>query len=103
MNPAERKAASPQREEPRHVPGRRDRKRRTGSRFLLAVALAVCVISALFAGARISDFFCDLAGIESTWARLGGKVAVIGMVLPAGFYLIERLFLSRSSRGGRND
>ena len=75
MNPEEGKEAKDPREEPHPVPGRRDRKRRTGSRFLLAVALAGCVIGALFAGARISDFICDVAGITSTSVRLGGKVS----------------------------
>jgi len=102
VNPAESKEAKTPREAPHPVPGRRDRKRRTGSRFLLAVALAGCVIGAFFAGARISDFICDIAGITSTWVRLGGKVAVIAILLPAWFYLVERLFLSRSSQGGRN-
>jgi hypothetical protein len=60
------------------------------------------VIGALFAGVRISDFLCDIGGIESTGVRLGGKVAVIVILLPAGFYLVERFFLSRTSRGGRN-
>jgi hypothetical protein len=102
VNPEESKEATRPREEPHPVPARPDRKRRTGSRFLLAVALAGCVIGAVFAGARISDFLCDIAGITSTWVRLGGKVAVIAILLPAWFYLVERLFLSRSSRGGRN-
>ena len=102
MNPAEGKEATRPREEPHPVPGRRDRKRRTGSRLLLAVALAGCVIGALFAGARISDGICDIAGITSRGVRLGVKVAVVAMVLPVGFYLVERLFLARSSRDGRN-
>jgi hypothetical protein len=102
VNPEEGKEAKDPREDPHLVSDRRDRKRRTGSRFLLAVALAGCVIGALFAGARISDFICDVAGITSTSVRLGGKVAVIAILLPAWFYLVERLFLSRSSRGGRN-
>ncbi|MGB3096011.1 MAG: hypothetical protein WBB46_04670 [Candidatus Deferrimicrobiaceae bacterium] len=87
---------------PDSVPGRRDGTRRTGSRLLLAVALAGGVLGAFLAGAHISDFLCDIAGITSTNVRLGVKVASIALALPAGFYLVERFFLSRSSRGARN-
>ncbi len=89
-------------EDPGPIPGRRDGTRRTGSRLLLAVALAGGVIGAFLAGAYISDFLCDIAGVTSTNVRLGVKVASIALALPAGFYLVERFFLSRSSRGGRN-
>ncbi|MDH3238704.1 MAG: hypothetical protein OEM47_09340 [Deltaproteobacteria bacterium] len=89
-------------EDPGTIPGRRDGRKRSGSRFLLAVALAGGVIGAFFAGAHISDFLCDITGVTSTSVRLGVKVASIAVALPAGFYLVERFFLSRSSRGARN-
>ena len=90
-------------ENPGTIPGRRNGTRRTGSRFLLALALAGGVIGAFLAGAHISDFLCDIAGVTSTSVRLGVKVASIAIALPAGFYLVERFFLSRSSRGARNN
>jgi hypothetical protein len=80
------------------TPPRRERNRRTGSRFLLAAALAGGVIGAFFVGARISDFLCDVLGVTSTTVRLGVKVASIVVAIPAGFYLVERFFLSRSTR-----
>jgi hypothetical protein len=88
--------------DPGPIPGRRDGTRRTGSRLLLAVALAGGVIAAFVAGACISDFLCDVAGVTSANVRLGVKVAGIAIALPAGFYLVERFFLSRSSREARN-
>ncbi|MGA7105567.1 MAG: hypothetical protein WBX49_09515 [Candidatus Deferrimicrobiaceae bacterium] len=89
-------------EDPGTTPGRRGGTRRTGSRLLFAVALAGGVIAAFFAGAHISDFLCDITGVTSPSVRLGVKVASIAVALPAGFYLVERFFLSRSSRGDRN-
>ncbi len=59
-------------------------------------------MAAFFAGAHISDFLCDVTGVTSNSVRLGVKVASIAIALPAGFYLVERFFLSRSSRGDRN-
>lgn len=102
MTPTERKMPTRQQKVPDSVPGRRDGTRRTGSRLLLAAALAAGVIGAFLAGAHISDFLCDIAGVTSTAVRLGVKVACIAASLPAGFYLVERFFLSRSSRGDRN-
>jgi hypothetical protein len=87
-------------EDPGPIPGRRNGTRRTGSRLLLAAALAAGVIGAFFAGAMLADFLCDIAGVTSTNVRMGVKVACIAASLPAGFYLVERIFLSRSSRGG---
>lgn len=86
-------------EDPGPIPGRRDGTRRTGSRLLLAVALIGGVIGAFFAGAMLADVLCDITGVTSTAVRLGVKVACIAASLPAGFYLVERIFLSRSSRG----
>ncbi|MGB5994564.1 MAG: hypothetical protein WBG20_04030 [Candidatus Deferrimicrobiaceae bacterium] len=89
-------------EDPGPIPGRRDGTRRTGSRLLLAAALAAGVIGAFLAGAMLADFLCDITGVTSTAVRLGVKIACIAAFLPVGFYLVERIFLSRSSRGGRN-
>jgi hypothetical protein len=80
------------------TPPRRGRNRRSGSRFLLAAALVGGVIGAFFAGAMIADFLCDVTGVTSTAVRLGVKVASIVVAIPAGFYLVERFFLSRSTR-----
>jgi len=102
VTPAERMVPSGPREDPEPIPGRRDGTRRTGSRILLAAALAGGVVAAIIAGAGISDFLCDVAGVTSTSVRMGVKVASVAVALPAGFYLVERYFLSRSSRGDRN-
>lgn len=88
--------------DPGSNPDRRDKARRTGSRILLAVALAGGGIAAFIAGACISEFLCDIAGVTSTNVRLGVKVASIAVAIPAGFYMVERVFLSRSSRGAGN-
>jgi hypothetical protein len=85
------------------TPGGREKKRRSGSPLLLAAALAGGVIAAFIAGARISDFLCDVLGVTSTPVRLGLKVASIALALPAGFYLVERFFLHRANRGGASE
>jgi hypothetical protein len=90
------------REDPEPIPGRRDGTRRTGSRILLAAALTGGVVAAIIAGAVVSDFLCDVARVASANVRLGVKVASVAAALPAGFYLVERYFLSRYSRGDRN-
>jgi len=87
-------------EDPGHIPGSQKKKRRSGSRLLLAAALAGGVIAAFFAGARISDFLCDVLGVTSTPVRLSLKVGSIAVALPAGFYLVERFFLNRANHGG---
>ena len=84
------------------IPPRRERERRTGSRFLLATALIGGVTGAFYVGARISDFLCDVLDVTSAIVRLGVKVAIIVIAIPAGFYLVELFFLSRSSRSKRN-
>lgn len=101
MNSPEREVPPRRHGVPDPVPGRRDRRKRTGSRLLLALSLSAGIIAAFIAGAMIADFLSDLAGVTSTWVRLGVKVACIAAFLPVGFYLVERVFLSRSSRGGR--
>ena len=98
MTPTEREMPICPQEVPDPVPGRRDRARRSGSRLLLAAALVAGVGGAFFAGAMIADVLCDIAGVTSTAVRLGVKVACIAASLPAGFYLVERCFLSRSTR-----
>ena len=70
--------------------------RRGGSRLLLAASLLVAVATALYAGARLSDRLSDFAGIDSLPLRLGLKVLCIAVALPAGFYLVERLFRKNS-------
>ena len=73
--------------------------KRTGSRLVLAASLVAGITVAIFAGATIADFLSDNMGVTSTAVRIGLKVACIAALLPAGFYLVERYFLFRSSRG----
>ncbi|HEU5360983.1 MAG TPA: hypothetical protein VFU42_07480 [Candidatus Deferrimicrobiaceae bacterium] len=80
------------------LPSPPERTRRPGSRLLLAVALAGVVAGALVGGAHVADILCDAAGVTSNPVRLGLKVACITAALPALFYLVERLFLSRAAR-----
>ena len=49
----------------------------------------------MYAGTRLADFLLDLLGVASTPARLGAKVLAVAAALPAGYYLVERLFLGR--------
>lgn len=83
-------------------PGRGTGRRRRGSRILLAVSLAGGILGSLLAGPRISDFLLDIAGVSSAGARIGGKIVAVVILLPAGFYLVERIFLSRTPRGDGN-
>lgn len=75
------------------------RQRRSGSRLALGVALLAGTLASMYAGARLADFLLDLLGVASTPVRLGAKVVAVAAALPAGFYLVERLFLERASRG----
>lgn len=77
---------------------RGDRGRRGGSRLLLAAALLLGIAVSLLVGARLSDFLSDIVGIGSRNLRLGLKVLLMTAALPAGFYLVERLFLKRARR-----
>jgi len=74
------------------------RGRRGGSRLLLAAALLLGIAVSLYAGARLSDLLSDLAGIPSGSLRLGLKVLLVAAALPAGFYLVERIFLRNVRR-----
>ena len=74
------------------------RQRRSGSRLLLAVALLAGTLASMYAGARLADFLLDLLGVASTPVRLGAKVLAAAAALPAGYYLVERFFLERSTR-----
>ena len=49
------------------------------------------------AGAILAEFVLDLLGVSSPPVRLGVKVIAMAAALPAGFYLVERAFLARSS------
>jgi hypothetical protein len=73
-------------------------KKRPGSRLALAVALAAGTLASMYAGARVAGLLMDLFGVESAAVRLGAKVVAVATALPAGYYLVERLFLGRSGR-----
>ncbi|MFA6147709.1 MAG: hypothetical protein WC899_05820 [bacterium] len=73
------------------------RRKRPGSRLLLAIALFAGTLASVCAGAWLADFALDLLGVTSTQVRLGVKVIAMAAALPAGFYLVERAFLARSS------
>ena len=77
------------------------RRIRPGSRLLLGIALVFGTLGAVCAGALLADFALDLLGIVSPPVRLGVKVIAMAAALPAGFYLVERAFLARSSATGR--
>ncbi len=81
-------------------PGKR---KRPGSRPLLAVALAAAALGGLFAGAHAADLISDWIGIASVPVRLVLKVACVAVAIPGAFYVVERGFLSRSTRGERNE
>ena len=74
-----------------------DRRKRPGSRVLLGVALFAGILASLCGGALLADFTLDLLGVASPPVRLGVKVIAMAAALPAGFYLVERAFLARSS------
>jgi hypothetical protein len=74
-----------------------DRRTRPGSRVLLGVALFAGTLMSIYGGALLADFALDLLGVASPPVRLGVKVFAMAAALPAGFYLVERAFLARSS------
>jgi len=75
----------------------RDRRIRPGARVLLGIALVFGTLGSVYAGALLADFALDLFGVASPPVRLGVKVIAMAAALPAGFYLVERAFLARSS------
>ncbi len=74
-----------------------NRRKRPGSRLLLGVALFAGTLASMYGGALLADFVLDLLGVASPTVRLGVKTIALAAALPAGFYLIERAFLKRSS------
>ena len=74
-----------------------DRRKRPGSRVLLGIALFAGTLMSICGGALLADFALDLLGVSSPPVRLGAKVIAMAAALPAGFYLVERAFLARSS------
>jgi len=64
---------------------------------LLGIALFAGTLMSMCGGALLADFALDLLGVVSPPARLGVKVIAMAAALPAGFYLVERAFLARSS------
>lgn len=74
------------------------RRKRQGSRLLLAAALLGGIVAALFVGASIPEVLAGFAGVASRTLRLVLKVIGVIVALPLAFYLVERFFLKRSSR-----
>jgi len=72
-------------------------KKRPGSRLLLGIALFAGVLASMCGGALFADFALDLLGVASPAVRLGVKAIAMAAALPAGFYIVERAFLARSS------
>jgi hypothetical protein len=73
-------------------------RRRKGSRPLLALALLGGIFATLYVGAHAADAVTTLLGISSPTVALIIKVLAMAVALPAGFYIVERLFLKRTSR-----
>ena len=78
-----------------------DRRKRPGSRVLLGGALFAGILASMCGGALLADFALDLLGVASPPVRLVVKVVAMAAALPAGFYLVERAFLARSSTTSR--
>jgi len=78
-----------------------DRGKRPGSRLLLGIALFAGILASICGGALLADFALDLLGVASSPVRLVVKVVAMAAALPAGFYLVERAFLARSSTTSR--
>ena len=74
-----------------------ERRRRHGSRLLLGIALFAGTLMSMCGGALLADFALDLLGVASPPVRLVAKVIAVVAALPAGFYLVERAFLARTS------
>ena len=78
-----------------------DQRIRPGSRVLLGIALFAGILMSMCGGALLADLALDLLGVASPTVRLGAKVIAMAAALPAGFYLVERAFLARSSTTSR--
>ena len=78
-----------------------NRQTRPGSRLLLGIALFAGTLMSICGGALLAEFALDLLGVSSPPVRLGVKVIAMAAALPAGFYLVERAFLARSSATSR--
>ena len=74
------------------------RRRREGSRVLLAAALLAAVAGAFLAGGLAADALSGLLGLVSRPVRLAVRILLVVAAIPAAFYLVERFFLKRSSR-----
>ena len=72
-------------------------RKRPGSRLLLGIALLAGTLAAICGGALLADLALDLLGVASPPVRLAVKAIAMAAALPAGFYLVERAFLARSS------
>jgi hypothetical protein len=78
-----------------------DLRKRPGSRVLLGIALLAGTLASICGGGLLADSALDLLGVASPAVRLGVKVLAMAAALPAGFYLVERAFLARSSATSR--
>jgi hypothetical protein len=75
-------------------------RKRQGSRLLLGWALVCGIAAAVFVGASVPEMVAGAAGIASRTLRLILKVAGVVVALPVAFYIVEKFFLDRSTRGG---
>jgi hypothetical protein len=78
-----------------------DLRKRPGSRVLLGIALFAGTLASICGGGILADFALDLLDVASPTVRLGVKVLAMAAALPAGFYLVERAFLARSTTTSR--
>jgi len=68
---------------------------------LLGIALFAGTLMSMCGGALLADFALDLLGVASPPVRIGVKVIGMAAALPAGFYLVERAFLARTTTTSR--
>ncbi len=74
-----------------------NRRIRPGARLLFGIVLVFGTLGAVYAAVWLADFALDLLGVASPAVRLGVKAIAMAIALPAGFYIVERAFLARSS------
>jgi hypothetical protein len=74
------------------------RRKRPGSRLLFGLALFAGTLGTMCAAALLADAVMDLLGVASGPVRLAGETVSLAAAVPAGFLLVERAFLARSSR-----